>query len=189
MSRYSSNGVSERGVAQTDDSWWICWKVEGAHMQRDRKQQRIQSSIREAREDVKKISDRERFLTGVGLYWGEGGKKDGGIRFYNSDPAIIRFIMCWFRESLHVSEERFSLYVLINIAHEKRLGAVLEYWSKVTGVPKEQFGKPILARVKNKKVYENVNQHCGTLCVRVRKSSDLFYRIMGYVTALGDLTA
>lgn len=163
-------------------------RLKGVHMQRDRKQQKIQSSLEEARQDLKNISDRERFLTGVGLYWGEGGKRDGGIRFYNSDSAIIGFIMRWFRESLHVSEERFSLYILINIAHEKRLGKVLEYWSRVTNVPKEQFGKPILARVNNKKIYENADQYYGTLCVRVRKSSDLFYRIMGYTTTLGDLT-
>lgn len=94
--------------------------------------------------------------------------------------------MRWFRKALDVSDERFAMYVTINYIHKERLDEVNKYWSNVTGVSIEQFRKPVLIRVKSKKIYENHFQHHGTLCIRIARSSELFYKIMGLIKALGE---
>ncbi len=161
-------------------------RLKGALIQKENKQQKIRYYSEKGKRDIKQITKRELFIAGLALYWGEGSKKDPRVRFYNSDPVIIRFIMRWFREILSVVESRFIMYVTINRIHKERLDDVNKYWSKKTNVPIGQFRKSILIKAKNEKIYENHFQHYGTLCIRITKSSGLFYQIMGWLKALGE---
>ena len=36
-------------------------------------------------------------------------------------------------------------------------------------------------KVKNKKVYSNFHKHFGTLTIRIKKSSSVFYKIQGHI--------
>jgi hypothetical protein len=76
------------------------------------------------------------------------------------------------------------MYTTINEIHKGRLDEVNKYWSQISGIPIEQFRKPILIKAKNKKVYENFNQHYGTLCIGIAKSTDLYYKILGWLRGL-----
>lgn len=136
-------------------------------------------------QEVGKMSLRDLFIAGVALYLGEGSKKGhSSVRFSNSDPDIIRLMMRWFRDICLIPEESFRIYISINAIHKSRLEEVKSYWSRETEIPINQFGKPIILNVKNKKVYENIHQYFGTLSVRITKSSEFFYRIQGYIKAL-----
>jgi len=162
-------------------------RMKGAHVQRDRKEQRVRYHIDEAKKYIHQIKKRELLIAGLGLYWGEGGKTDsGGVRMFNSDPLVARFMMRWFREIFDIPDERFYMNITINEIHRERLKDVVVHWSQVTGIPVDQFRKPVLIRVKNKKIYENHSQHYGTLCIRMTKSTDLLYRIKGLIKALSE---
>lgn len=163
-------------------------RLKGAHIQKEGKQQKIRYYAEKGRQDIQQIKGRELLIAGLALYWGEGSKKDPRVRFSNSDPMIIKFIMRWFREILNIMEDRFIMRIAINKIHKERLDDVNAYWSKETDIPIEQFRKSILIKVKNEKIYENHFQHYGTLNVGIAKSSDLFYRIMGWLEALGKTT-
>jgi transcriptional regulator with XRE-family HTH domain len=158
----------------------------GVEIQKERKRIRIEECLLKAKKDIPSISKKELFIAGLSLYWGEGSKKSPGVRFYNSDPIVIKFIMHWFRNILKIQDEDFLMYVTINKIHKKRLNDVNKYWSEVTSVPIEQFRKPILIKSKNKKIYENHYVHYGTLCIRIAKSTNLFYQIIGWLKALGE---
>ena len=132
------------------------------------------------------LREKELFVAGLGLYWGEGSKSSSGVRFCNSDPAAIDFAMKWFKKSLRIGEDRFLMYVSINEIHKKRLNDVIKFWSKITDISVNQFRKPILIRAKNKKFYENFSDHYGTLSIRISKSSDLLYQILGWIKALKE---
>lgn len=155
----------------------------GARMQKEMKLRQIEKSFLQAEQDIQCLEQRELFLAGVALYWGEGDKKSS-VRFFNSDPRAIGFMMRWFREILHVEEDRFMMYLNINYIHRDRLKEVTEYWSKVTGVPIEKFRKPSLVKTVNKKVYENFTNHYGTLCIRVAKSTYLLYQVLGWIRVM-----
>lgn len=158
-------------------------RTAGARMQKERKQKKINDSLFKAEKDIPKLKERELFIAGLGLYWGEGAKK-GSVRFYNSDPLAAVFMMRWFREVLKIEENRFLMYININYAHKNRLKRVIEYWSKVTCVPIVQFRKPTLINSESKKIYENFSEHYGTLCIRIARSGDLLYQIHGWIKAM-----
>jgi transcriptional regulator with XRE-family HTH domain len=160
-------------------------RLKGAHLQRDLKQKKIEDCFKEAKKEIRNLHNRDLLMVGLGLYWGEGGKTNSGIRIYNSNPLIIKFAMRWFREIFDIPDERFYMNVTINNIHKERLDEVIGYWSLVTGISIKQFRKPTLIKAKNKKIFENHFQHYGTLCIRITKSSDLFYRIISLIKALG----
>ncbi|MFZ2188291.1 MAG: hypothetical protein WAV73_01880 [Candidatus Moraniibacteriota bacterium] len=161
-------------------------RMKGALSQKNRKLQKIEQYIEKGRKEIVALKKRELLIAGLALYWGEGSKRDPRVRFYNSDQLIVKFAMRWFREALHIPNERFAMHVAINEIHKERLREVDRYWSNITGVSVKQFRKPILIKTENKKVYENHFQHYGTLCIRIAKSSELFYEIMGLMKALGE---
>lgn len=163
-------------------------RLKGVHVQKKRKQEKIKYYEEKGRSEIEHLEKRELFIAGLALYWGEGGKKDPRVRFYNSDCLIIKFIMKWFRETLAIPDDRFVLSVTINKSHKRRLLDVNEYWSEITKIPLNQFGKPILIKSKNKKIHENHLEHYGTLCIRISRSSELFYQVMGWLGALGRIS-
>lgn len=163
-------------------------RLKGARMQRERKLALIRDYDQIAQKVCRKLSRREFLLTGVALYWGEGTKTDTRIGFANSDPALIRFIMKWFREVMYVSDERFSFTVIINETHKHRIREVESFWAGVVGCSKDRFKKSAFVKAKNKKVYLNAKEHFGTLHIYVHRGVHEKYKILGLINALGDYT-
>lgn len=106
-----------------------------------------------AQKDIKNISTRDLRIIGLCLYWGEGGKThQGSARISNSDPAVIKVMMRFFREICMVEEKKFRGHIHIH-SHLGTLEAE-KYWSGISGIPRTQFfktyTKPSIAS-KNKK--------------------------------------
>jgi transcriptional regulator with XRE-family HTH domain len=158
-------------------------RLAGAHLQREKKEKQIQKSAIQAAHDIQTVKDRDLFLLGLGLYWGEGDKKST-VRFFNSDPQAVRIMMRWFRETLHIAEPDFMMYLNLNEAHAYRTKEIIVYWSKVTGVPVKQFRKPSLVRVVQKKKYDNELEYRGTLCIGVARSRYLLYQVLEWIKAV-----
>lgn len=159
-------------------------RIKGAQIQKKRKEEKIRYYLNSGLKDINKLSNRELFIAGLGLYWGEGNKKTGGVRFCNSNPLIIKFIMKWFKQVLQIDLQRFCIYININRIHKKREKEVKDFWVNLISVPKEQFRKVIFIKSKNKKVYEKFNNYYGTLDIRILKSTYLLYQIRGWLNAL-----
>ncbi len=119
------------------------------------------------------------FLIGLFLYWAEGDKhRQERIKFTNSDPVLITFIMRWFREVCMVPELKFRVALHI---HNLRVSTeVKKYWSKVTGIPTSQFQK-VYVKPSTLKYRRNVLYN-GT-CAIVVNNKDLFRRIFGWKEA------
>ena len=64
-----------------------------------------------AQELLKEPSERDRLMLLVGLYWGEGTKKDFGI--INSDPALIQSFTCSL-SCIGVAKERLSISLRVH---------------------------------------------------------------------------
>jgi len=94
----------------------------------------------EAGKDIKKISLYELRLIGLCLYWGEGGKThQGSARISNSDPAVIKTMMRFFREICFVEESKFRGH--IHTYSHLNAKKAEQYWSKISGIPQKQFYK------------------------------------------------
>ena len=123
-----------------------------------------------------KLSKRPFFIAGLMLYWAEGGKNFSQLQFSNSDPDMIKLMMKWFRKFCNVPEEKFRVGLFIHTLHVRR--NCLDFWSKITGLPLEQFNKPyikptIFSNRKNK-LYE------GTCVIKVH-SNDLLSKMLGWI--------
>lgn len=151
----------------------------GARMNREKKLRQIHLSRTEEKKRVGKLSARDVFMLGCGLYWGEGVKANSSaLAIINSDPQIIRLSMRWFSDCFGVTRDRFHPRIFINATHRDREKVLLDFWSKILHIPTDQFAKTIFLEKPNKKIYENHNTYYGVLALRVRRGSGIRYRIL-----------
>jgi len=161
----------------------------GAEMNRKKKEARIAFHRKTGKKDVGNITNRDLLMAGIALYWGEGVKSHkSALAFVNSDPDTILFMYKWFHEIFDVKKDDFMPRVFINEMHKPRIKKVLKFWSDLLELPIEQFGNPVLLKMKQKKVYENYDEYYGVLSLKVRRSSDLKYRILGLIDAMRGQT-
>jgi hypothetical protein len=138
--------------------------------------------VEEGRARIGRLSEREFLVAGVALYAGEGSKRDGAVKFANTDPRMIAFYCAWLRRFFSVDEERLRMRLYLHEGLD--LTASVAYWSDVTGIPPSQFQKPYRA------VPDPTIRHAKHVhgCVSIDYSRSATHRsIMGLVVALlGD---
>jgi len=161
-------------------------RFKGSQIQKQRRLKRIESSRIEGIKALSKLKQREFLIAGLALYWGEGSKKSQEVELCNSDPKMIQFLLLWLQKCFDIPISDIRCNVGINEIHYKREQIVREYWSGVTGVPLVQFRKTNLKKVKNKKIYENFNEHYGTLSISVIKPSRFYFKIIGLIEGLSE---
>lgn len=159
-------------------------RLRSALLQKGRRLKVIEDSRIKGIEMLSNLTEKELLVTGLALYWGEGSKKDRRIEFCNSDPRMIKFFIHWLQRCFNVKTEELRGYLGINEVHLKRENIVLQYWIKVTGITLSQFRKTYFKKAANRKIYENFNDHYGTLNLRVAKSTALYYKVMGLIEGL-----
>lgn len=164
-------------------------RLHAAEGRRSERLMRMKSFGYKGRVKVGKVSDRDLFMLGIGLYWAEGGKKNRETRFINSDPMMIMVWLKWLFRFAGVKIEDLILRIGINQAHKIRIKKVTDYWSSVTEVPDTQFRSPSFKKIDNHKVYANFDDHYGSLMVSVRRSTNLNYEILGMIEAVGSFEA
>jgi hypothetical protein len=124
--------------------------------------------------------DRQAFLAaGAALYAGEGSKRDGSLCFANSDPRMIALHCARLRTFFEIDESRLRLRLYLHQGLD--LDAAMQHWSRVTGIPLEQFGAPYRA-VPDVGIRSNKHEFgCATVqysCSRTHRA------VMGLVRAL-----
>lgn len=88
------------------------------------------------------------------LYWCEGGKNHyHGVSFTNSDPKLIKTFLCLLRNSFELDEKKFRPCIHLHEYHNPR--KQLDFWSKITDIPKDQFIKPFRKPNTGKRIRTN----------------------------------
>jgi transcriptional regulator with XRE-family HTH domain len=182
--------ATELGVSKSSVSLWVR-DVQFTPSKRRTGPQRRPNALREAKlaqiaalnaEGIHRIgtlSDAAFFAAGIALYAGEGSKREGCVRFANSDTAMVSFFCAWFRRFFAVDEARLRARVYLHEGLD--LDAAEAHWSSVSGIPLNQFGKayraapdPTIRRNKHEFGCFYVNYSC----------SRTHRQIMGLVRAL-----
>jgi hypothetical protein len=144
-----------------------------------RKQEEIERLLREGRERIGRLSEREFLMAGVALYAGEGAKRDGYVAFSNSDHALVGFFCAWLRRFFDVDEDRLRVKLYLHQGLD--LAAAVEHWAAVTGITPAQFGKPYRAVPDGGVRHSKHVFGCATVgysCARTHRT------IMGLIRAL-----
>ncbi len=139
--------------------------------------------IDDAKKRISHISQRELWLIGAMLYWAEGGKtRNGQVRFSNGDPEMIKIIMRFFRKVCKAPEEKMRGYIHIHPHLDYKKAE--RYWSKVSGIPLQQFFKTYRKPNKASKYHKGKDSlPYGTFDVYVL-STELFLKITGWTQAI-----
>lgn len=159
-------------------------RTKGAFTQKQRRINLEKSLEKQAIRDIRDLNDRELLVSGLCLYWGEGSKKQRELSWCNSDPYIINFMILWLKKCYGIEKDRLAANVAINEIHKEREEVVRKYWSDITHLPLTQFTKTSFKKTKLNKIYENFNDHYGTLRIRVLKPGVLWYKIVSQIKAL-----
>jgi hypothetical protein len=81
--------------------------------------------------------ERQLKVAGTMLYWGEGAKTGGTVKFTNSDHEMIRIFLVFLRHVCGIHEPRLKAIVH---AYEDQDRVQLEkFWSATTGIPRGRF--------------------------------------------------
>lgn len=105
------------------------------------------------------------FGLGLGLYWGEGNKRNKtAVRLGNTDPHLVKAFLK-FLQKLYGVEKRKIRFGL-QIFSDMRPATALAKWSKLLGFPKSHFGKVIVTPARSVGTYREKTQH-GVLTVYV----------------------
>jgi hypothetical protein len=164
--------------------------AEARHNQRVRREEEIKNS---ASSQIGKITDRELFLMGIMLYWGEGTKaREGNISqsvdFSNSDPKMCQFYMNWLESSLKIPTDMIAPRIYIHESKKDNEKEILKYWSNQIGMSEKKFSKTCFTRTvyprKNKR--KDAPEYHGQLRIRIKKSTDLNRKIAGWIEGIGD---
>jgi len=147
-----------------------------------RRQAEIDRLVEEGRARIGQLTEREFLVAGVALYAGEGAKRDGAVRFANTDPKMIAFFCAWLRRFFEIDESRLRVRLYLHEGLD--LGAAVDFWSELTGIPASQFLTPYRA-VPDPTIRHTKHVHG---CPSIGYSCSATHRcIMGLVGALlGD---
>jgi len=157
-------------------------RVIGAKHQQAKRLKQIFEMFEKGRQEVGKLTIRDRFITGISLYAAEGTKKDKACAFSNSDPLLIKFMAGWFREFCKVSEKKLrgAVWIHDNLNYKK----AEKYWSRLTKIPVSQFHKTYIAKNKkfSKKIRKNIHNY-GVFSVRF-SSAEIHRKLMGWISGI-----
>ena len=104
------------------------------------------------------MNDMKLFGVGIGLYWGEGNKKNrNSIRLGNTDPELIKTFIEFLRKIFNIREEKlkFSLQIFSDIPP----AAALDFWSKKLNIDKGLIGVPVVTRSGSLGTYRQKSQY------------------------------
>jgi len=120
----------------------------------------------DARQQLGTLSKRDLLMLGLGLYIGEGAKRDELVHIMNSDPDVMRLTLEWIRKILEVPNKHLQL--VLHIYPDNSELEAKKYWSGITGIPFSQYGKTQIDRRINKSVAKRRKLPYGTAHVKVR---------------------
>lgn len=136
--------------------------------------------VSKGKKEVCALSERDKFIAGIAMYFAEGEKTDGNIGFSNSDARAIRFMMRWFRKVCGVPEEKFRFYLYIHDnLNEKE---AKKYWSNLAKIPLSQFKKSYIVKNNPKRFRKTKNEY-GVLRISI-SNANLHRRIMGWISGV-----
>jgi len=102
----------------------------------------------EARDELGKLSKRDLWMIGLGLYMGEGAKTHEIVRIINSDPKMIKLAIKWFKECCGLKNENLS--VMLYTYPDNNIKECEAHWRRITGLKTENFRKTQIDLRKNK---------------------------------------
>lgn len=182
LAGYSYNMIKDKlGVSKSTLSNWLnqipftpnkqvlerigAGKLKSALFKQKIKLDSMERAREEAKSEIGKLSKRDLFMLGIGVYIGEGDKTFEHVKVANSDPKIIKLAIKWFCDIC--GAKKANLRPRIHLYPDNDIDQCLKFWSKILNIPISQFGKTSIdARTDKKAIRKNKLPH-GTLHLKL----------------------
>jgi hypothetical protein len=160
-------------------------RIKAQGINKEKKVENEKKNLEKGIERIGTLSDKELFIAGVALYWGEGfkNKHEHRLGFCNSDPHMVKFYLNWLEKCLAVEKKDLVARLTVNRIYENQIEKLENYWSQATAIPLSQFTKPFYQNTKWKKQYNQDNYH-GVLRIHVKGSLDHLLEMKGWLEGL-----
>ena len=95
-------------------------------------------------------------------------------------------MMKWFRETCNIPEDKFKIRIQIHDASNIKDG--IQFWSRITGIPSNQFTKSY-TKISSSSKGKSGNRHPYGVChVRIA-NTELLVKIKGWIEGLKALSS
>jgi len=145
------------------------WNEQRIEKFQETMRQKREKRLKEVYEVQKKflllLKNREFFMFGLGLYWGEGVKKMTELSVSNNDPSIIKLFIYWLTTSLRVPKEK--LKVQLHLYKDMDIKKEIQFWSATLNIPSSQFYNPYIKKSSSKRINHKGGFGHGTCNVRI----------------------
>ena len=102
---------------------------------------------------------------GLGLYWGEGNKKNKtAVRLGNTDPRLIKMYIKVLQKIYGVEKSKFRFG--IQVFSDMKAETALTFWSKKLGFPRSHFNKVVITPARGPGTYREKTKS-GVLTIYV----------------------
>ncbi len=182
---YSYNFISEKiGISKSTLSGWLSGvpytpnketiarigkaRAASGEWKAKRKLESFEQAARAAKNEIGKITKRDLFMLGIGIYIGEGAKTNDHIRVINADPKIIKFAVGWFEKVCGLSRENFR--IRLHLYPDNNIEQCIKFWSGASGIPMNQFQKTHIDIRENKKIFKKGKLPHGTAHLSIRSN-------------------
>lgn len=163
---------------------WSAQRIERyRETRRKTRETRLYDYYKQQKRIIFPMSERDLFIAGLFLYWGEGTKSFNDLSVSNTNPSVALLFMAWMMKCFLVPKEKFvvrlQLYKDMNIKDE------LEYWQSVLRLSLNQFRKPYIKKSNQTDItYKRDFKH-GTCNVHVRDAR-LSEQVLMSIKAISD---
>jgi hypothetical protein len=143
---------------------------------------RLRGVYEEQSRELLLLSEKELFLSGLFLYWGEGEKRHGIVSISNTDPRVVKFALIWMTKSLKISGKKIKIQ--LQLYKDMNVQESIVFWSKSLNIPANQFYKPYIKKT-NREGLTYKTFGYGT-CKIVYCSVELSEKIAMSIKAISD---
>jgi len=152
----------------------------GPQSSHERRKREIEAIIQQAQKEISFPLTNEAYrIAGAMLYWAEGDKTKH-LSIANSDPHLVLFMVNWFKKILGVSPKALKAH--LNIYPYQDENSIKLFWSQLTGIPLERFGKTFIKPESSG--YKKNTLYYGTIKIRVPKGTNMRHRIFGWINGV-----
>ncbi len=118
-------------------------------------------------------------LFGAALYWAEGAKGNE-FKITNSDPRLILFMVRWLEQVFNINPKILKAH--LNIYSQQNDVDLKRFWSDLTKIPTENFGKSFIKPAN--KNYKKNNLYYGTVQIYIPKGVNMKHKVFGWTKAV-----
>lgn len=88
--------------------------------------------------EIGPLSARDQLMLFVGLYWGEGSKRNRWeASIVNGDPSMIRACLAFMRQQMAIPDT--DIHAQVQVHTVEQVDVALDFWKEVCRLPPEQF--------------------------------------------------